>query len=288
MGFVIPPISGLAQVAIAGASGWASPGLLVWLPSHGGYLSVTGNSGDLVTLRNLTVQPGSIIATGTPIIPAAPPQSTADGEVSTVTALSNITGTFDGLPVVMQPALGALLIGNGSTWNRLAASPMIRLSTQPTLVTVKRDVIASTAGTTVLNRWDGPVWGGSGSSPAPATTTFPQFPTVPAGLPLTALVQCDWKFACRVAGALCVEITINGVTSKVVGYCSAVANDTLSVLEGNIRHEGPGGQFQILIPVPSDNAAVNVSTFVRKNELSSGDARTHYIFNYKVLGYYVG
>jgi hypothetical protein len=248
---------------------------------------VTGNSGDLVTLRNLTVQAGSVIAPGTPIIPAAPPQSTSEGEVSAVTALSNLTGTFEGLPVAIQPTLGAMLIGNGSTWNRLAASPMIRLSTQPTLVTVKRDVIASTAGSTAASRWAGPVWGGSGGAPAPLTTTFPQFPTVPAGLPLTALVQCDWKFACLVAGTMSFEITINGVVSRIAGYCSAVAQ-ALSTLEANIRNEGPGGQFQILIPVPSNNAAVNVSTYVRKNELTSGDANTHYIFNYKVLGYFVG
>jgi len=283
--FVVPAIGALAQVSVVGAAGWAQPGLLVWMPSHGGYLSVTGSSGDLITLRNLTILAGSVIQVGTPVIPAAPPQSVAEGQVSTVTAASSIKGVFEGLPVEITPALGTLLIGNGSVWTRLVASPFIPLSTQPTLVTVKRDVLASTTGTTSAARWAAPVWGGSASSPAPATTTFPSFPTVPAGIQLRALVQCNWKVACLVSGTLCIEVTINGVTSKIVNYMQA-ADEALATLPANIRHQGPEGQFQIMIPVPSDNAAVNVSTYVRKYELVSGDANTHYILDYKVLGYF--
>jgi hypothetical protein len=287
MGFTVPAVNGLTQFSVAGASGWAQPGLLIWLPSHGGYLSIVGNSGDLVTARNLTVPVGSIISTGTPLVPTAPPQATPEGQVSTVTAVSSLAGNFQGLPVQMNPVLGAVLIGTGAVWSRLNASILLPTPTLPTLVDVKRDVLASTFGTTATARWANPVWGGAANSPAPATVTFPQFPTVPAGLQLRALVQCDWKIACLVAGTLCVEVTINGITSKVVQYCSQV-NQGLGTLPANIRHEGPSGHFNLIIPVPSDNAAVNVSTYVRKNELTSGDANTHYIFNYKVLGYYVG
>lgn len=275
-------------MTVSGATAWANPGLLIWVAAFGGYITITGVIGNLITFRNLTVPAGSVVIAGTQLIAGPPPQETAEAEASTVTVMSSVNGAFNGLPVNMVPVPGEMLHGGATGWMRFAASPFRHVPSHPVLLDMKRDVLASTAGATSATRFAGPVWGGTGT-PAPSTVTFPNVPTGSgfAGLQIRALVQCDWEMACLAAGSLCVEVTINGVTNRIVQYCSTISA-TLSGLAANIRHEGPSGIFQTVIPVPADNSPVNVTTYVRKNELTTGalDANTHYKFTYRIIGYY--
>ncbi len=294
MSVTMPAVAGLAQVSSLGASQWAVPGLLIWVPSFSGYISVTGTSGDLITFRNLTAPAGSIVSAGTVLVVGPPPQATEEGEVSTVTALDSISGEFSGLPVKMDYTLGQGMHGGSNGWKRLALNPFRYMPSTPELLVVKRDAVNSASGTnTYAAHLAAPIWGGVGV-PAPATITFPSFPELDAGLTVRALVEVEWVMACQVEGTLCVEITINGVTKRVVQFCAALAASSTAAggvggaLDTNIRHEGPSGTYQVIIPVPAGNTAVNVDTYVRKNELTSGalDANTHYVFTHRVLGYY--
>jgi len=286
----MPAVDSTVQTTVTGASNWAVPGLVVWIPGHNGYATITGVSGDLITLKNITVEVGTVLAVGTVLVIGPPAIQATDDEIGTSAILSSINGVFDGVPKSLSFTLGKMLHGGATGWQAITASPFIPTPTKPELLVVKRDVLTTPAGVTVTNaaqKWAAPTLGAPATSAfAPATVTFPQFPTVPAGSQIVAEVECTWKFAALSASTLTIETTINGVTNITQAYCPAIA-DVLAVLPAAIRHKGAAGTFRIRIPVPDDNAPVNVSIYANKSDLTAPSvSNSHFIMTYRVLGYY--
>lgn len=288
--FDVPAIGSNGQLYSSGASKWAAPGLTLWLPTHSGYLAVVGVNGDLITFKNSTIPQGTTINQGTPLIPAAPANST-NSDPQNVTELDAFSGLNEGSPVLMGGTVGDILWHGASKWKRVSNSPLFRfLSGMPTLLDVKRDVVASSHST---DKWANPVVSSiTGLSPS-GTITFPQFPTLEAGQTIRALVQVNWKFAVKTsADTLRVKVTINGVEWQAVAYCAGVAGAATSANAANfsaeMNNKGPQGSAWISIPVPADNSPVNVSVEARKAGVTTSplDANSHYVVNMKIVGYW--
>lgn len=297
-GITIPAISSLVQATVTRASEWAAPGLLVWLPSHGGYLSVTGVSGNIVTMRNLSIAAGTVIEAGTQLIPTAPPQSDVAEDAQPVSEVNFLRGLSSELPVNLGGELGDTLWRGSNTWKRLQANPFRVLSSPPDLLTIKRDVTTFTPGSnTAALKWT-PTGANVSTINAAAPTgtlTFPSYPEVEASQAVRALVQVNWESAQRTTSRIVrLKVTINGIVWQVQEYNSAVA-DPSSNFSAAIAERIAGckaaGQDVFIIPVPAANAAANVSFEYNKAittaPTSSDHANSHYIITFKVLGYYL-
>lgn len=69
----IPAIGSNFQIVSSGASLFAIAGMLVWFPPFG-YAEIAGVTGDLLTLKNLTIALGTVLSAGSNFIATLPPQ----------------------------------------------------------------------------------------------------------------------------------------------------------------------------------------------------------------------
>lgn len=112
------------------ASAWGAPGAIVYFPGMG-FVEVLGVSGDVVTYRNLTIEPGTQLLAGTCFLvgPPQPPVATDDeGAVddpwqdsSTLDAVYGVEGN---VPKKVVPGNGTILYGCGGKWQRRQAGLM--------------------------------------------------------------------------------------------------------------------------------------------------------------------
>ena len=309
-GATVPALSGIATMNSTGASAWATPGLLIWLAAYNGYLAITGVTGDLITFRNLSITPGTVLGAGTQLVPFAPPQSVEGVDPTAGAALDTISGIASGLPTNLGGTLGQMLLRGASAWIPTNANPLQIVPGQPSLLVVKRDVLrvdgthpyptGNITASTVSLAWgttvnvNGPNWGGGASGvPAPSGVTFPSPPTPQPGQVIRALVQCNWKMASEVAGSPCLEITFGtGASAQTVyinAYCPAVS-DALANLSAGIRNKGPSGSFMMVIPVPANNAALPVATYVSNANTTVGTPAAatvpiHYVAQFNVVAW---
>lgn len=68
----VPAIGGVFQIYSTGASQWAIAGMRIWFPPFG-FVEITGVTGDLVTVKNIDIPPGTVLGIGTPLIGFPPP-----------------------------------------------------------------------------------------------------------------------------------------------------------------------------------------------------------------------
>lgn len=290
--FDAPSINTIGQLVSSGASKWAQPGGLIWLSAYGAYLQVVGVSGDIVSFKNVSLTPGTTVLNGTVLTPDAP-ANTSGSNPENVTRLQYIMGTLNGANVLIGGNVGDVLVRKADTsgevyWERENLALTRWLSGQPTLLEIKRDVVASTHAT---NRWANPVVSTINQSAPTGNISFPSFPTLSTGQTIKALVQVKWKFAVKAASAFRLKVTINGVEWQNVAYCPAVTAAATAAasatFNAELNNKGPEGIAQFIIPVPSDNTQVNVVIDARRASDTTAplDDDAHYIATFKVLAY---
>jgi hypothetical protein len=289
--FDAPAVGSVGQLYSTGAAGWAQPGALIWIGAYGAYLAIIGVNGDLVTYRNTNLTPGTTVAAGTALVPDAPVASS--GSATSVTEMDFIAGTKDGANVLLGGDVNDLLIrksvSGNNRWVRENMALLRLLSGQPTALEVKRDAVASTHAT---NKWANPVSSAITGAVPTGTISFPSFPALTPGQSIRALVQVKYKFAVKTASSFRLKVTINGVEWQAVENCAAVSDAATAANAANftsaVNNKGPEGSAIMIIPLPADNAAVNVSVDARRalTTTSPLDADSHYVATFKVLGYF--
>jgi hypothetical protein len=294
---IIPAGNALFSVQSPGAPLWAATGMLVWFPELEGYASIRSVIGDAITLKALTIPAGSTVQVGSRMVPAPPTQSES-GSPNIAAQLTSIQGLNDGLPGLLQGSLGDMLFHNGSGFGKVKASPFVPLPTRPLVLTVKRDVVAVT--TNLSTRWENPIWGGN-AKPAPDFITFPSLPVLAVGQQPRALVEVRWEMATRtsspVHGTIGVTVNFGGGFSWIKRqFCQAIATGPTSsnnaAFVGEIAAKSQFGIDTIMIPVPVDGSPpavteLPITVTARRSTNTTGDANSHYIIEFRVLGYFV-
>jgi hypothetical protein len=87
----IPAIGSNFQATSTGASLWAIAGMLVWFPPFG-YAEITGVTGDLLTLKNLSITLGTVLSAGSNFIATLPAQPIPAVTIPAVKQFSKTTG----------------------------------------------------------------------------------------------------------------------------------------------------------------------------------------------------
>ncbi len=288
--FTMPAVNAIGQFYSTGASQWAAPNLTLWLPAFNGYVSVTGVSNDLITFKNLTMAQGTTVIAGTPLIPSAPVSSTA--APSKVSLLDAILGTVNGISSTVQGSQGQILRRGASQWELVNGPQLQLINSQPIALTIKRDVVNSTSTSTATNgKWLAPVLSAINQTAPTGTMIFPSFPTLEAGQSIVAYVRVKWKMGVLTSDSLRITVTINGVTWQVVQFAETIADSAAlantAAFTSAMNNKCVEGSDFLLIPIPVDNAPVNVSVDVRKaaNTAAPLDANSHYVVDFHVMGY---
>ena len=172
-------------------------------------------------------------------------------------------------------------------------APLLQLiNSQPIALTIKRDVVNSTSTSTATNgKWLSPVLSTINQTSPTGTMIFPNFPTVEPWQSVVAFVKVKWKVGALTLDPVRITVTINGVQWQIVQYCEAITESAAlaytAAFTSAMNNKCNEGDSLLLIPVPNNNAPVNVSIDVRKasNTAAPLDANTHYVVDFRVLGY---
>ena len=68
----VPAVGGIFQIYSTGASQWAVAGMQIWFPPFG-YGEITGVTGDLIAVKNLSLPPGMVLQAGSTMVATPPP-----------------------------------------------------------------------------------------------------------------------------------------------------------------------------------------------------------------------
>lgn len=135
--FVVAALEKQGQFFAECAASWAMPGLRLFFGGLG-YLEVTGVSGNVVSYRNLTIEPGTEILAGTCFHHDGPPVVTASEEdggafEESASTLDAIYGEDGNVRKKIVPVNGMMLFACGGKWQRRQAGLMFYPATRTLL-----------------------------------------------------------------------------------------------------------------------------------------------------------
>lgn len=126
---VTPAINKTGSLVAPCGSTWAQPGLHLYFPNLG-YLEVLGANGNVVTYRNLTIEPATEVPAGFCFVPDAPPlllDTDENGdpvEQEASSTLDAIYGVEGNAARQIVPVNGTILYARGGKWERRQAGLM--------------------------------------------------------------------------------------------------------------------------------------------------------------------
>jgi hypothetical protein len=277
--FDSPPLQATGQFYSSGGSGWAVPGLIVWVAPFGN-VSITGASGDLVTYKNLTIPQGTTIRAGTFLVPDLPRDAADDPAESSV--LDFISGFVGGVPKQMTAPTGSVMRHGQTQWQGQAAHVFFPKSDRTLLLEAYNRVTLNA--TTGSGSWTSPTTPVGGN---PASFTFP---ALPADFDLTryALLEVEMGLTpYHDQSPFLLSVTINNIAMKMKGHSRGVL---VGSTNGGLTWIEPRRQVRVehmLVPVP-DNGLVAVAYEAKRyTTLTTGN--TDYLDWYvkvNLLGYY--
>ncbi len=80
----VPAVGGIFQIYSTGASQWAVAGMQIWFPPFG-YGEITGVTGDLIAVKNLSLPPGMVLQAGSTMVATPPPVPVPVAEITVPT-----------------------------------------------------------------------------------------------------------------------------------------------------------------------------------------------------------